>query len=227
MFGNNKNKIQNKPNDAKTEQIESSDSSDASSKIFKPDNTSFSDSIQKSKSHSDLSTKLGNKNKSTQSSSNFLDSEKIKRRAENSSTITARVKNFRNSFTSCSLPKEEPIERTIVEEASNNTKNNMNSYKKVRDIKLKDKARQNLNKSPVPSLTLDTSFNQNSNGLSDNEEEKNEDAIEHLKKQIEALNAQLHTIEKEDAKIINELSDKIDNLAKMNIVSKQKELAFD
>jgi prefoldin subunit 5 len=76
-------------------------------------------------------------------------------------------------------------------------------------------------------LTLDTSFNQNSNGLSDNEEEKNEDAIEHLKKQIEALNAQLHTIEKEDAKIINELSDKIDNLAKMNIVSKQKELAFD
>jgi hypothetical protein len=103
----------------------------------------------------------------------------------------------------------------------------MKSYKKVRDIKLKDKARQNLNKSPVPSLTLDTSFNQNSNGLSDNEEEKNEDAIEHLKKQIEALNAQLHTIEKEDAKIINELSDKIDNLAKMNIVSKQKELAFD
>lgn len=57
--------------------------------------------------------------------------------------------------------------------------------------------------------------------MSENEEEKNENMIGHLKKQIDALNAQLHNIEKEDQKIISELSVKIDNLAKMNFVSIQ------
>ena len=58
----------------------------------------------------------------------------------------------------------------------------------------------------------------NWNNLNENQR-KNDDLIETLKSQIDFLNNQLKEAGKDDSKIINELSEKIENLAKMNQVS--------
>ena len=117
---------------------------------------------------------------------------------------------------------------------------NMKNSKKLKDIKLKQRAKNTNNtnnqiqnnfqieakkpppseslakpKEDVPVLTLN-----NTKTSGDNQEETNE-SIEHLKKQIESLNAQLQNIGRDDSKIINELSEKIESIAKMNIVSWQ------
>ena len=109
---------------------------------------------------------------------------------------------------------------------------NMKNSKKLRDIKLKHRAKNTnaannnqthnnfqieakkpsesgakLKDADVPVLTLNS------------QEETNESMIEHLKKQIESLNAQVQNIGRDDSKIINELSEKIESIAKMNIVS--------
>jgi hypothetical protein len=48
---------------------------------------------------------------------------------------------------------------------------------------------------------------------------KNENLIQDFKKQIDSLYKQFKSIGKEDTKVINELVDKIENLAKLNVVS--------
>lgn len=71
---------------------------------------------------------------------------------------------------------------------------------------------RNSNRESVTSSSTDwEALNENQN--------KNENLIDDLKKQIESLNKQLEHLGREDSKIINELSDKIENLAKMNVVS--------
>ena len=52
----------------------------------------------------------------------------------------------------------------------------------------------------------------------ENKNKQNDDLISSLKEQIESLNKQLEAIGKEDLKLINDLSNKIENLAKMNHV---------
>jgi hypothetical protein len=63
-----------------------------------------------------------------------------------------------------------------------------------------------------------TSSNTDWDALNENQN-KNENLINDLKKQIDSLNKQLEHLGREDSKIINELSEKIENLAKMNVVS--------
>ena len=98
---------------------------------------------------------------------------------------------------------------------------------------MKPRAERISNRDPVASLSLDhddnisndndqgglDDQNDNNNGNS-SQEDQNESIIEHLKKQIDLLVTQLESVEREDSKIIGELSDKIDNIAKMNSVSR-------
>ena len=71
---------------------------------------------------------------------------------------------------------------------------------------------KNANRESVTSSSTDWE------ALTENQN-KNENLINDLKKQIDSLNKQLEHLGREDSKIINELSEKIENLAKMNVVN--------
>lgn len=94
--------------------------------------------------------------------------------------------------------------------------NNINNQS-IRSASVSEMSKQptshlkSANRESVTSSSTDwEALNDNSN--------KNENVINDLKKQIDSLNTQLEHLGREDSKIITELSEKIENLAKMNVV---------
>lgn len=189
---------------------------DSDKKSTHEDSSELEKGYQKSKSQTDLSRHIKQRGASTNSTSCIIDSKSQSLMEDQTSPkrISTVIKNFRNSLTNLGNFEAPPKESQF-----NPAKHNQNL--KVRDVKMKDKAR-NANsesgpaknaKSPVPSLGLE-----NDESQAENQEDQNQNVIEHLKKQIDGLVTQLENVEREDSKIINELSEKIDNIAKMNKV---------
>ncbi len=192
------------------------DSDNKNQTIFNSSSSSF-EKLKKSKSQTEL-----------RKNPNNMDTASAARSPPNS--ISSVVKNFRNSLTNFSafnndVKKEAPEAAPAAAATATNVK--------VRDVKMRGRVKNNNTdkstvplakprKSPVPSLTLEPSARLDQ----EEQETQNENVIDHLKKQIDLLVEQLESVEREDSKIISELSEKIDNIARMNSVSRLRLFSF-
>jgi hypothetical protein len=171
--------------------------------------------VLRSKSHSEFgrqrrSTAVRN-SKQQQQQQQEVEEEKAKHTNSQTSTafITKQLKS--TSINKVTINEEEIVDDNKNKSVSKDLNDDGNSKKNEENIE-------------VDNNNVNSTTDSNSNYYTeddyewDNKNQHNDDLIENLKIQIDALNKQLEAIGKEDVKLISDLSSKIENLAKMNHV---------
>jgi hypothetical protein len=193
----------------------------SSSKLF---NTMAN--VLRSKSHSDVRRKPQN-NKQSPPITNSIDQKDpqtsveeeidVDNKISKTEFITNQLKSTSIETTNEEKENKETEEKSIEKETKKTDENTTTVTNNKND---NEKVENCAAISSVSDSTSNCYYTEEDDYEWDNKNKQNDDLIASFKHQIETLNKQLEAISKEDLKVINDLSTKIEKLAKMNHVRK-------